>query len=218
MIEVRVLLSAFRRAALCLLLLSGVAPARADIGQTEGHADLQAIAPMIAAGVELWRKATETGRERIAVVAAPYLAQWITTARTDSIAAGIQPIPPAIRIQLAGYVPTLVMDRVRYRIGWPESQGLQSDVFRLLQARAITLKDVIVFRDKDIASDPAIWVHELEHVQQYDRWGAEEFARRYLRAPDDIETEAWDATAGYRMWTLEGRPSTQARSATHDRR
>jgi hypothetical protein len=67
----------------------------------------------------------------------------------------------------------------------------------------VSLGDVIVFRDAALAADPVIWAHELAHVQQYDRWGTLQFAKRYVRDHHAVELEAWEIAARYTMWALE---------------
>ena len=44
---------------------------------------------------------------------APLLATWIVSERDAAKAQGVEPIPPAIRAALEGYVPKRVLDRVR---------------------------------------------------------------------------------------------------------
>jgi|APTNR8051073442_1049403.scaffolds.fasta_scaffold10978_3 hypothetical protein len=200
------LLSLLAPFGLCLLLLAGPGPTRAETAETPERL-LQSLAPLLSAGADLWREVQAAGRETGADAGAPLLARWIETARSDAVTAGTRPIPPEIRAQLIGFVSPSLMDRVRYRIGWPEHRALSGGVFRRLRIRAVALGDVLVFRDPAIAADAAIWVHELVHVRQYERWGTAGFARRYLRETDDVEAEAWDATARYRMWALEGRPA-----------
>jgi hypothetical protein len=108
-----------------------------------------------------------------------------------------------MRAQFIGFYPESLLEKVRFRVGWPTQQPLQADVFGLLHVRAIALDNVIVFRDQNIADDPNIWAHELTHVQQYDLWGVDGFAQRYVRDHRKVETEAWEAAARYTMWTLE---------------
>ena len=87
--------------------------------------------------------------------------------------------------------------------GWGDDLATQSSLFHLLNARAVSLGDVIVFRDAALAADPVIWAHELAHVQQYDRWGTLQFAKRYVRDHHAVELEAWEIAARYTMWALE---------------
>ena|SRR2546427_488492 len=57
-------------------------------------------------------------------------------------------------------------------------------------AAAVTLGDVIFFRDTRLAADPLLWAHELTHVEQYRRLGVETFAPQYLRQAWVLENEA----------------------------
>jgi hypothetical protein len=57
-------------------------------------------------------------------------------------------------------------------------------------ANAVTLIDVIIFRDEQQAADPLLWAHELTHVEQYDRLGVEAFAAQYLQQAWVLEQEA----------------------------
>lgn len=127
-------------------------------------------------------------------VATEALAQWILASREDVVRGGVQPIPQAIRARLAGHFPDVLLDRVRYRVGLGNDLALPSTAFRA-NAAAITLNDVIAFRDStDAAGDARLWAHELTHVQQYERWGVRGFAQRYTLDHDGVEREA-DANA-----------------------
>ncbi|MDT4875752.1 hypothetical protein FQZ97_1111450 [compost metagenome] len=59
--------------------------------------------------------------------------------------------------------------------------------------KAVTLVDVILFRDREGAlHDVALWAHELKHVQQFREWGVEGFAARYAEDPDSVEAPAYE--------------------------
>ena len=123
---------------------------------------------------------------------APLLASWIVSERDAAKAQGVEPIPPQIRAKLAGYVPDAVLDRVRWREGASELLMTQN-VIRFGDTPAVTLDDVIVFRERRTAlEDPTIWAHELKHVMQFAEWGIESFATRYLSDSGAVEQEAWD--------------------------
>ena len=58
-------------------------------------------------------------------------------------------------------------------------------------AKAITLGDVILFKNEQLAeSNLKLWAHELTHVMQYQRWGIPGFAERYVRDSAGVEQEA----------------------------
>ncbi|MDR6758623.1 hypothetical protein J2Y48_004777, partial [Mycoplana sp. BE70] len=44
------------------------------------------------------------------------------------------------------------------------------------------------------------WVHELTHVRQYQDWGVQGFAVRYIRSHSSVEREAHDEEARYLAW------------------
>jgi Domain of unknown function (DUF4157) len=154
-------------------------------------------------GADVWRTTKAASAERAVEAGAPIVEKWILSWRDQALEDGTQPMRSTIKEQLIGYFPEELLDRVRYRIGWGEGRPMQSSLFRLLGARALSLLDVIVFRDADIAANPVIWAHELAHVQQYDRWGTVEFAKRYVRDHHTVELEAWEVSARYTIWALE---------------
>jgi Domain of unknown function (DUF4157) len=195
--------------------LIGATPANAldgTLGEWRGG-----VLALGALGADVWKTAKAASVERAVEAGAPIVEKWIVTWREQALEDGTQPMPPAIKEQLIGYFAETLLDRVRYRIGWGVGRPMLSSLFRLLDARAVSLGDVIVFRDAGIAADPVIWAHELAHVQQYDRWGAHEFAERYVRDHHAVESDAWEVAARYTMWALqEGKfasaaPAAQAR-------
>jgi hypothetical protein len=67
--------------------------------------------------------------------------------------------------------------------------------FRFGDAAAIALIDVVMFRnERDAQNNPKLWAHELTHIQQYQRWGVLDFAKRYVKDHGGVEAEA-DANA-----------------------
>jgi hypothetical protein len=126
----------------------------------------------------------------VRAILAPVLSNWITTTRDTSIAAGVAPIPAAIRSALEGYVAEDVLDRVRWRV----DNGLLSvpqGLFRLGYTPAMTLDYVVLFADeKDAVGDPKLWAQELFHVMQYGDWGVPGFAERYLADYSGVERDA----------------------------
>jgi uncharacterized protein DUF4157 len=121
---------------------------------------------------------------------APVLASWIESERDAAKAQGVAAIPPAIRTALEGYVPKSVLDRVRWRQGASEL-SLSQNMIRFGHASAVTLDDVIVFEEGSTAlEDPKFWAHEIKHVMQFEEWGVEGFATRYLSDSQAVENEA----------------------------
>ena len=124
------------------------------------------------------------------------LAVAIQQARDEAIKGGVQPIPPAMRKQLATVFPIELLDRVRYYVG--KEGSLAMSAFQYGHVQAVTLIDTIVFRNEaDALSSDVLWAHELTHVRQYDRWGLDEFARRYAGDHKAVEAEAYGFQAEY---------------------
>jgi len=65
----------------------------------------------------------------------------------------------------------------------------------------MTLGDVILFKTEQMAeADLKVWAHELTHVMQYQRWGIEGFAERYVRDSAGVEREAIDNANRFVTW------------------
>ena len=124
---------------------------------------------------------------------APMLAKWIESSRDAAVAQGVEKIPDSIRASLAGYVPDKTLARVRWRAGGGSDFSLQQNAFVFQDAEAVTLDYVVVFADVNAArNDPKLWAHELRHVMQFEEWGVEGFAARYLAdsaAVEDVASE-----------------------------
>ncbi|HEX6998697.1 MAG TPA: DUF4157 domain-containing protein [Gammaproteobacteria bacterium] len=189
--------TAWAAVAACLVLM----PASPRAANDEQSA-LVAALDLVAAGLSLGTAAAGHGLAMLQAelrqidpalrnAAAPALADWIAESRDAALREGVQPIPPAIRAKLEGYVPAEALDRVRFRVGGGGTLSLQQNLFRSGYVPAVTLGHVIVFRrHKDAREDLGLWVHELKHVMQYREWGVEGFARRYVSDYNAIEEEA----------------------------
>ena len=134
-------------------------------------------------------------------VGALLLEQWLIESR-DKIVASARPIPADIRAKLKSSVDAKVLDAARYRI----DDGTAIDLASLnlvygdlvgSRIAAVTLIDVIVFRDAKTASDSAVWAHELFHVKQFREWGVHEFAMRYARDFHQVEDPAYAFQAAH---------------------
>jgi len=123
----------------------------------------------------------------------PVAVRWIESSRDAAIAQGVEKIPQSIRASLEGYVPDATLDHVRWRAGGGGDFSLQQGAFFLKDAEAIALDYVVVFADESAArNDPKLWAHELRHVMQFEEWGIEGFATRYLAdsaAVEDVASE-----------------------------
>lgn len=105
--------------------------------------------------------------------------EWISKSRDAAVIAGVSPMPPNIRSQIAHLFPAPLLDKVRFRVGSSVLGTL--DWFREeMGGGAITLNDVIVFFDQSRATNVKLWTHELEHVRQYDQLGLDGFAQAYV--------------------------------------
>jgi hypothetical protein len=130
------------------------------------------------------------------------LADLIKSAREAAIANGVRPIPPQIHRALLGYFPEAMLRKVRYASGHADAITVPGLAMTYGHIDAVTLVDVILFRDDDAArSDARLWAHELTHVMQYERWGVEEFATRYLQDSEAVEQEARDNAARFVAWS-----------------
>jgi Domain of unknown function (DUF4157) len=133
-------------------------------------------------------------------LAAPVLQELIERSRDNALAHGVRPVPSNIRKRLTGFIPDHILDIARFRVGGGDLT-LQANAIRYAGAIAITLDYVIVFRDReDALHDPVLWVHELTHVMQYQNWGMQGFAARYVRNYTSVEKEAYDAETRYMLW------------------
>lgn len=129
------------------------------------------------------------------------LARLITVARERAIADGVRPVPAAVQRGLAGYFPDDLLRRVRHGTGRAEAIALPFLAFTYGHSAAMTLGDVILFRDGARAGyDLKLWAHELTHVLQYQRWGIEGFAARYVRDSAAVEREAYQNADRFAAW------------------
>jgi hypothetical protein len=102
-------------------------------------------------------------------------------------------MPPAIRQQLQAYFPADVLQSVRYTTFDAARLGLDTAVMMLNNdVVAITLEDLVVFRNEAEANSVGTWAHELTHVLQYRSRGVETFANTYTTNAWALENEAKD--------------------------
>lgn len=101
-------------------------------------------------------------------------------------------IPAEIRQKLAPFFPAALLKKVRYSTEWQNvaSDGALYSLLLATGAEAVTLGDVIIFRDTQHAADPVLWAHELTHVEQYQRLGIAAFATQYLQQGWQMEEDA----------------------------
>lgn len=126
--------------------------------------------------------------ERGQWLAAAGLETWIRQSRDQLALQESHPIPLHIRSQLEPYYDLAVLETARYRIGDDSVLTATNTLLRNPDIMAVTLIDIIVFRNEaDALDNAALWAHELKHVEQYLEWGVGEFARRYTRDYRSVE-------------------------------
>ena len=102
---------------------------------------------------------------------------------------------------LLGYFPAALLQKCRFAVGATRALTLPALAFSYGDATAITLGDVVLFKDERTAeTDLKLWAHELTHVMQYQRWGTEGFADRYVRDSTAVEQEAIDNANRFAAW------------------
>lgn len=129
------------------------------------------------------------------------LAGLIDAARQQAIADGVRTIPAPIYRSLLGYFPAALLQKCRFATGSSRALTLPALAFSYGDATAITLGDVVLFKREKVAeSDLKAWAHELTHVMQYQRWGIDDFADRYVRDSGSVEQEAIDNSNRFMAW------------------
>jgi hypothetical protein len=132
------------------------------------------------------------------------LSDLIDGARQRAIADGVRPIPPSVYRALLGYFPSTLLQRCRFATGMSRALTLPALAFSYGDATAITLGEVVLFKSERIAeTDLKAWAHELTHVMQYQRWGIDGFADRYVRDSTAVEQEATDNANRFVAWRAE---------------
>jgi hypothetical protein len=135
------------------------------------------------------------------------LADLIQSARDSAIANGVKPIPPQIYRALHGYFPDDILRKVRFTSGHADAIIIPGLALSYGHIDAVALIDVILFHhDRAAHTDAKLWAHELTHVMQYERWGVEDFAKRYLQDYDAVEQEARDNADRYVSWSEHAHP------------
>jgi len=146
-------------------------------------------------------------------VTGPLLEQAIVASRNDAFTRSY-PIPPHIRRQLQGYATEESMNHVRYTIGHGSPFNLARIVDMGDFADAVTLVDVVVFRDSSAAANLSAWAHELTHIDQFREWGVGSFSVRYARNWREVEDPAYRQGDGFDDWRQSQRDRAQKRSSS----
>ncbi len=167
--------------ALSAVLSAGVQAAGCPTGQQQVCLLACFCAPQDAPGLDDLHRLASTG-----------LRDWIVQSRHRLLASGVEPIPLHIRAELEPYFDFAVLDSVRFKVGDPVELNMAHTLMQNPDVSAVTLVDVIVFRDAaEARDDVALWAHELKHVEQYRQLGVDQFAARYARDYRALEAPAY---------------------------
>ena len=167
--------------ALSTVLSAGVQAAGCPAGQQQVCLLACFCAPQDAPGLDDLHRVASTG-----------LRDWIVQSRHRLLASGVEPIPLHIRAELEPYFDFAVLDSVRFKVGDPVELNMAHTLMQNPDVSAVTLVDVIVFRDAaEARDDVALWAHELKHVEQYRQLGVDQFAARYARDYRALEAPAY---------------------------
>ncbi|MBN8874504.1 MAG: DUF4157 domain-containing protein [Rhodospirillales bacterium] len=123
----------------------------------------------------------------------------IEAAREQAIADGVRPIPPTVYRGLLGFFPAALLQRARFGAGGRPIL-LPAVPLRYGDPAAVTLGDVILFRDERSAGDLDLWAHGLTHMMQVQRWGLHGYVTRYVADSMALEQEANDNAARFAEW------------------
>lgn len=138
------------------------------------------------------------------MLASRMLASRIQAAREHAIAAGVRPIPAATQRSLRGFFPDGVLRKVRVSAARPTRITLPEAALVYGRGDAMTLADIIVLRDAEAARfDMPLWARELSHVMQFERWGIDGFAARYIDDPDAVRSEAEASANRFAAWSAQ---------------
>ncbi len=166
---------------LSVVLSAGVQAAGCPAGQQQVCLLACFCAPQDAPGLDDLHRLASTG-----------FRDWIVQSRHRLLASGVEPIPLHIRAELEPYFDFAVLDSVRFKVGDPVELNMAHTLMQNPDVSAVTLVDVIVFRDAaEARDDVALWAHELKHVEQYRQLGVDQFAARYARDYRALEAPAY---------------------------
>lgn len=106
---------------------------------------------------------------------------------------GARAMPANVYQQLLAFYAPAFLQSVRYNTLDTGRISLDSAVLMLNNdVRALTVNDIIVFRNENEAQDAALWAHELTHVLQYRNMGIDKFANVYTTNAWILENQAYD--------------------------
>lgn len=104
-----------------------------------------------------------------------------------------QPIPQNIRSILAPYFPSRILDIAKYTTTGRSGVSIATGVMEANgHVAAMTVDNIIVFRDDGETRNWSTWAHELVHVSQYQNMGIDGFAAMYAGwGAQTIENDAY---------------------------
>lgn len=181
----------WQRIAAACLLLAVAAPAQASwrdewssqLEYSRGEAEA-------AARRAAQRTEQELRNRQLPPELAPAFAATIRMTRDRARAAGVRPVPAKVIQALTPHFSTSVLHQARWRPPMHRPSMSSLLVSWYFREGAVTLHDVVLFSDERLAQDPGFWAHELTHVEQYQRYGVDGFARRYVKNWESLEAEA----------------------------
>jgi len=109
------------------------------------------------------------------------VANAIMSSRDAALRSGAWRVPANVANFLQRWYPPELIERVRWTTHYSAIQNtLQSGLFAVTDKGAITLINVIVFKDDNEAQYLSTWAHEFVHVTQYQNWGVFTFAKKWV--------------------------------------
>jgi hypothetical protein len=109
------------------------------------------------------------------------VANSMISSRDAALRSGAWRVPADVANFLQRWYPSDLIASVRWTTHYSAIQNtLQAGLFAVTDRGAVTLINVIVFKDANQAQDLSTWAHEFVHVQQYKQWGVFTFAQKWL--------------------------------------
>jgi hypothetical protein len=127
----------------------------------------------------------------------PKLEAWIRETRNRIRVSGAEPIPTDMRNRLAVYFKPHEFVGLRFVVDAALGEEMRRASFDFGNDDAVCLADVIVFRDRQAATSDVAWARGLALCRQFERWGIQRFAGRYLENWRQIAGEVERDTARY---------------------
>jgi hypothetical protein len=145
---------------------------------------------------EVWSLEEEQRAERTSMTprerGEASLADWIRKSRDDATKAGTRILTNKLTEDLALYFDRDLLKSIRYRYDPGFEFSTLANAVRIGDQAVVVLGDTIVFKNRfDAEHNLTLWAHAVAHVAQFQSWGIDEYASRYLRGYPTLESEAW---------------------------